>query len=119
MLLYVVAGVVAASVVNVYMPEPLILKLFGRANILDIAAGAALSVPMYICGGGVLPMLAALMNKGLSAGVVLAFIIVGPATRLQAIAAVGALMSKKALIAYLVLILSWALIAGVLISSFE
>ena len=64
-------------------------------------------------------MLAALMEKGLSAGVVLAFIIVGPATRLQAIAAVGAFMSKKALIAYLVLILLWVLAAGMLIGYFE
>lgn len=110
-LLYVVAGVVAASVVNVYMPEPLVLKLFGKANFFNIAAGAALSIPMYACGGGVLPMLAALMNKGLSPGVVLAFIIVGPATRLQAIAAVGAFMNKKALAAYLALILIWALAA--------
>lgn len=114
-LIYVVAGVVAASAVNVYMPELLVMKLLGRANIFDAAAGAALSVPMYVCGGGVLPMLAALMNKGLSAGVVLAFIIAGPATRLQAIAAIGAFMSKKALVGYLVLILVWATAAGMAI----
>jgi uncharacterized membrane protein YraQ (UPF0718 family) len=111
-LIFVVVGVVAASVVNVWLPGPLMMRFFGRLGLFDVAAGALLSVPLYVCGGGVLPFLAALMGKGLSPGVVLAFIIAGPATRLQALAAVGAFISKRALVAYLLLIWTWAFVAG-------
>jgi uncharacterized membrane protein YraQ (UPF0718 family) len=111
-LFFVIGGALAASFINVWLPEPFLFKLFSRADSFEVAAGAALSIPMYVCGGGVLPVLAALMKMGLSAGAVLAFIIVGPATRLQALAALGAFMSKRVLVLYIILICMGGVAAG-------
>lgn len=111
-LLYLVFGVVAGAAVSVWAPDSLFLGAIERYGALEVAAGAAASVPMYACGGGVLPVLAQLMAKGLSPGVVLAFVIAGPATRLQALAAVGAFVNKPALVAYALLVWTWAVLAG-------
>lgn len=117
-LFFVIGGTLAASIINVWLPEPLLFKLFSGADSFDVAAGAVLSIPMYVCGGGVLPVMEALMKKGLSSGAVLAFIIVGPATRLQALAALGAFMSKRALVFYIILICTWAVVAGIVFNTF-
>ncbi|UCH93256.1 MAG: permease, partial [Candidatus Aminicenantes bacterium] len=52
-LFFVIGGALAASVINVWLPEPFLFKLFSRADSFEVAAGAALSIPMYVCGGGV------------------------------------------------------------------
>jgi len=82
-----------------------------------VAAGALLAVPLYVCGGGALPTLSELMAKGLAPGVVLAFIVAGPATRIQALAALAAVVSKKALAAYVLLVWAWAFAAGMLFNA--
>ncbi len=108
---YVLLGAAAAAFINVYTPGAS-LTFLERNYSLSVAAGATLSVPMYVCGGGVLPSLAALMAKGVPAGAVLAFVVAGPATRIQALAALGALLNKRALAAYVVLVWLIAFISG-------
>jgi hypothetical protein len=111
-LLYLIVGVVLASALSVWLPGGLMQRLLGQQGLFEVAAGAAASAPLYICGGGVLPTLAAFMDKGLAPGVVLAFIIAGPATRIQALAAVGAFIHRRALLIYLLVIWAWAIGAG-------
>jgi hypothetical protein len=119
-LIYVVMGVVGASAVNVYMPGGAVRRIFlgadAMASLTGVAAGALTSVPLYVCGGGVLPLLAELMRQGLPPGVVLAFIVAGPATRFQALAAVAALLRKGALLAYILLVWLCAFTAGALVN---
>jgi len=116
-LLYVVVGVLLASAINVWLPGPLVARLLGPSRPYAVAAGALLSVPLYVCGGGALPTLSSLMAKGLAPGVVLAFIVAGPATRIQALAALAAVVNKRAMVAYVFLVWLWAFAAGLLFNA--
>ncbi|HNQ96517.1 MAG TPA: permease, partial [Treponemataceae bacterium] len=62
--------------------------------------GALLSAPLYSCGGAVLPILAALRAYGIHESFFLAFLICGPATRLRSAAAVGKILTPRALAYY-------------------
>lgn len=80
--------------------------------VVTIIVSALLAVPMYVCGGSTMPVLSSLIDKGLPTGAALAFVIVGPATRLQVLAGMKSLLNKRAIVAYITLILLWASIAG-------
>jgi len=61
----------------------------------------AISVPLYVCAIGSVPIVAALLMKGLVPGAALAFLIAGPATNTITLAFVGKKMGRKVLILYL------------------
>lgn len=72
--------------------------------------GALLSAPLYSCGGAVLPILAALRAYGIHESFFLAFLICGPATRLRSAAAVGKILTPRALTYYLLYILVFSVL---------
>lgn len=43
---------------------------------------ATLGVPLYVCGGGTIPLLQAWLSDGMSLGSAAAFMITGPATKI-------------------------------------
>lgn len=110
--LYMVAGVVVAALINVYLPAGWLAGLADRSGALAVLGGALLSGPFYVCGGGALPAMAALMDKGIPPGAVLAFFIAGPATRIQALAALAAVVRPWFLVLYVAVVLAWAMATG-------
>jgi uncharacterized membrane protein YraQ (UPF0718 family)/copper chaperone CopZ len=74
-----------------------------------------ISVPLYVCAIGAVPIAAALLTKGLVPGAALAFLIAGPATNTITLAFVGKKMGKKVLILYLISIVSIAIVFGILL----
>jgi len=77
----------------------------------------AISVPLYVCAIGSVPVAAAMMSKGLIPGAALAFLIAGTATNAVTIAFVAKKFGKKVTLIYLVSIVFIALISGVLLDS--
>lgn len=112
-LLYMIIGVIASSVITVCLN----MNISSWLNIpptYTVIAGTLLSVPLYVCGGSVMPVMASLMGKGLPPGAALAFMIAGPATRLQVLAALKTIMNKKALAGYVTIIIIWAVMMGII-----
>lgn len=112
--LYLVPGVILAAAFGVLTPERALVRWLGPENAFAVVVSTIASVPLYVCGGGVLPMMAQLQDAGVSGGVVLAFLIAGPATRIQALAAVKAVLTWRALAAYVLLVMGVAVLAGTL-----
>jgi len=77
-----------------------------------------ISVPIYVCAVGSVPIAAALLMKGLVPGAALAFLIAGPATNTITLAFVGKEMGKKVLVSYLTSIVLCAIISGLLLDFF-
>jgi uncharacterized membrane protein YraQ (UPF0718 family) len=111
--LYLVFGVLLAATLNVFVPARFLARWLGPQNSFAVVLSAFLAIPFYVCGGGILPTMQVLMEKGVPAGVILAFFISGPATRVQALAALSAVLSRRAVVAYVGLVLLWAVIMGV------
>jgi uncharacterized membrane protein YraQ (UPF0718 family)/copper chaperone CopZ len=77
----------------------------------------AISVPLYVCAIGSVPIAAAMMSKGLIPGAALAFLIAGTATNAVTIAFVAQKFGKKVVLIYLISIIFLALVSGILLDS--
>jgi len=98
--LYFVLGVILAALLQTLVPPTWTASLLGADRWYGVLLAGVLGVPLYSCGGGAVPVVAGLLAQGMSPGAALAFFLAGPATRLTALAALGTLLNRRALIAY-------------------
>jgi uncharacterized membrane protein YraQ (UPF0718 family) len=110
--LYFVAGVILAALLQTLVPTAWVSALLGAGRPYGVLLAGVLGVPLYACGGGAVPVIAGLLAQGMSPGAALAFFLAGPATRLTALAAVGTLLNRRALAAYVAYIVAGAALAG-------
>jgi uncharacterized membrane protein YraQ (UPF0718 family) len=110
--LYFVVGVILAALLETLVPSAWVSSLLGTGRWYGVLVAGVLGVPFYACGGGAVPLIAGLSTQGMSAGAALAFFLAGPATRVTALAALGTLLNRRALIAYVAYVLVGAVMAG-------
>lgn len=110
-----VIGAVLAATLQVLIPPHWIAELAGQARWGGVLAAGILGVPLYTCGGSAVPVLARFSQMGASSAAILAFLLSGPATRVTALAAMGAVLNRKALMAYVVYIVIGAVVMGLLL----
>ena len=70
---YVVVGVGLGAFIHGYVPADFLAKWAGRNNPFAVPVAVALGVPLYSNAAGVIPIVHALMEKGMAIGTVLAF----------------------------------------------
>ena len=83
---------------------------------LNIIFAAFISIPVYICGGGVIPLVQMLMNNGMSTGAAMAFLIVGPATRITALTALGSFLSRRMIVFYVAFLILFSFLLGLFLN---
>ena len=110
--LYFVVGVILAALVQTVVPAAWISALLGAGRWYSVLLAGVLGVPFYACGGGAVPVIAGLSAQGMSPGAALAFFLAGPATRLTSLAALGTLLNRRALVAYVAYVVAAAALAG-------
>ena len=72
-------------------------------------------LPLYICASASTPLAAVLLATGFSPGMVLVFMLVGPATNLSALAVVKKLLGNLGTVRYLLVIVIVSVLAGLLV----
>ena len=77
---------------------------------------ATIGVPLYMCGGGTIPILLAWLEGGMSYGAATAFMITGPATKITNLGALKIVLGIKSFVIYLVFVMIFAVICGGLVS---
>jgi len=70
---YVLIGVGVGAFIHGYAPEDILAKYAGRNNPFAVPLAVIIGVPLYSNAAGVIPIVHALMEKGLPIGTVLAF----------------------------------------------
>lgn len=70
---YVVLGIGVGSLIHGYAPEGFLLKYAGPGNPFGVPVAVLVGVPLYSNAAGVIPIVQALMEKGMATGTVLAF----------------------------------------------
>lgn len=110
---WLVVGLVVAGLITVFLPDDF-FAAFGDYPLANMLLVLALSVPMYLCATGSIPIAAALMLKGLSPGAALVLLMAGPATNAAAIMVVGKVLGRKTLMVYLTSIVAGAVGFGLL-----
>lgn len=111
---YVLLGALISGVSAAYLPTELVEKYVGGDNILSIIFAAFIGVPLYLRIEMAIPLLKVLIVKGMGLGPAMALIIGGTGASLPEIALVSSVLKPKAVIAFVSIILTTAILGGVL-----
>ncbi len=114
--LYFVVGVILAALLQTLIPPEWTSSLLGAGRWYGVLLAGVLGVPLYACGGGAMPVIAGLLAQGMSPGAALAFFLAGPATRLTALAALGTLLNRRALVVYVAYVVVGAALVGTVLN---
>ncbi len=107
-------GILIATIVDI-LPMQSLFSDVDTNTPLGILLAAVAGIPLYACGGGTVPMIASLMAQGMSLGSALAFLVVGPATRITSLAAISSIFKKRFLLCYVLVLIIFSVIAGLII----
>jgi uncharacterized membrane protein YraQ (UPF0718 family) len=110
-------GISLAALFQRYVPSQTVAALFGRHRGFGLLMAASLGVPLYVCGGGTIPLLVSWMQNGMSLGAASTFMIAGPAMKITNLGAVKIILGIKHFLLYLLFALLFALFCGFLIDS--
>ncbi|MFY0679134.1 MAG: permease [Thalassovita sp.] len=97
-----------------YMPADLIAKLVGGEGVVPIAIAALVGMPAYLNSYVAPPLLAGLIEQGMSNGAAMSFMIAGAVSSIPAMAAVWSLVKPRVFATYLGLGVSGAILSGIL-----
>jgi hypothetical protein len=111
-------GLIVAALIQVVVPDEFFLS-FADEPLLQMLVILAIAVPMYICSTGSIPVAAALMMKGLSPGAALVMLMAGPAVNLASILVVHKAMGRRFTSIYLMTIVVFAVLFGLLLNAAE
>jgi uncharacterized membrane protein YraQ (UPF0718 family) len=113
--LYFIIGILLSAAFQRYVPPDAFASLFGSQRGFGVLMAAAIGVPLYVCGGGTIPLLQGWLLSGMSMGAAAAFMITGPATKITNLGAVKIVLGVKKFILYLLFTMLSAAAAGLLI----
>ena len=111
---WIVLGVVLGGLLSALVPASSLSGLMGSPVWVYLAV-TALSVPLYVCATGSIPMAFALVHAGLSPGVAMVFLIAGPATNTATIATLLRVLGRRGTAGYLGAIVASAWVMGAVI----
>lgn len=108
---WLVAGLVVAALITALVPDEF-FAVFAGNTWMSMLLVLAISVPMYICATGSIPIAVALMLKGLTPGAALVLLMAGPAANMASILVIRHRLGMKTLAAYLAAIIGGAVAFG-------
>lgn len=106
-----IVGLIVAAVIALALPDDFFAGLLGR-GIWPMLAMMLAGIPIYVCATASVPVAAALMAKGISAGAALVFLMTGPATNAATITTIWKVLGKKTALIYLAAVAGCALVFG-------
>jgi len=112
---WLIVGIIIGGFISYVIPNELISRYLGsdwKAMILMLLVG----IPIYVCATGSIPIVAALMLKGMSPGAGLVFLLAGPATNTVTITVITKELGKRATVFYLLSISCASIIAGIVLN---
>lgn len=111
---YMLLGTALAAVVHLSFPRTLLLRTLGPENRFAVLVAASAGIPLYVCGGGTIPLVRDLLWLGMAPGAALAFLLSGPATKMTNLTALGAILGKRNLALYVAFNILGAIVLGYL-----
>jgi len=104
-------GLIIGALITIAIPENL-SEILKEYTWFSYAIAIAIAIPMYVCATSSLPIAAALMLSGVSAGAAFVFLTAGPATNTVTIGVVKKMLGSKSLYIYLGSIIMGSILFG-------
>lgn len=113
---YFLFGIVLSVLFQRCVPANVFAGLFGSQHRFGVLMAATIGVPLYVCGGGTIPLLSEWLQSGMSIGAAAAFMITGPATKITNLGAVKAILGIRQFSIYFMYVIVYAFITGVILN---
>ena len=109
-------GIFLSAVFQRYVSADVVARLFGRNEGFGVLMAATVGVPLYVCGGGTIPLLLDWLAGGMSAGSAAAFMITGPATKITNLGALKIALGVKNFALYILFVMAFSFGTGILVN---
>ncbi|MGF1728734.1 permease [Photobacterium kasasachensis] len=109
---YVLLGAAISGFSAAFLPADLVEKYVGGASFQSIVVASLIGIPLYLRIEMAIPLLNVLIAKGMGLGAGLALIIGGTGASLPEIALVSSVLKRKAVIAFVGIVLTAAITGG-------
>ena len=97
---WLVVGLLVAGLITVFVPDDF-FAIFRDNTFLSMLLVLCISIPMYVCATGSIPIAVVLMMKGLTPGSALVLLMAGPACNAASMLVIGKVLGRRTLILYL------------------
>jgi len=114
---YLMLGIAIGSFIYGFIPTDLIAHYAGEGKWYAIPVAAVIGIPLYIRAEAVIPLSAALVQKGMALGSVMALIIGSAGASLTEVILLKSIFKNQMIAAFLTVILGMAVSAGLLYSA--
>ena len=113
---YFLLGILLSAIFQRYVPEDLMVNVFGGNEAWGVLMAATIGVPLYACGGGTIPLLREWLWQGMSVGSAAAFMLTGPATKITNLGALKIVLGIRRFILYWLYVIVFALLSGLIVN---
>lgn len=115
---YFLLGILLSALFQRYVPQKMMVDVFGGNEAWGILMAATIGVPVYVCGGGTIPLLQQWLSEGMSLGSATAFMLTGPSTKITNLGALKIVMGTKRFLLYLAFVMSFSFLCGLAVNLF-
>ena len=115
--LYFLLGVLLSALFQRYVPQNVMVNVFGGNEAWGVLMAATIGVPLYACGGGTIPLLQEWLWSGMSMGSAAAFMITGPATKITNLGALKIAMGWKRFLLYVAFVMLFSFLCGLIVNA--
>lgn len=109
---FVVAGIAVGALIHGFVPTELVVSVGGRDNPLAVPALIALGVPLYSNAAGTIPIVEALIGKGLPLGSALAFMMAVTALSVPELVILRRVMKPRLIAVFVAVVATGILLVG-------
>ena len=113
---YFLFGILLSALFQRYVPQDLMVDVFGGNEAWGVLMAATIGVPLYACGGGTIPLLQQWLWEGMSMGSAAAFMITGPATKITNLGALKIAMGWKRFALYIFFVMTYSFVCGIVVN---
>jgi len=114
---WVVIGIALGALIHGYAPMELVAQIGGRSNPLAVPLVIMLGVPLYANAAGTIPIVEALLGKGLPLGTVLAFMMAVTALSLPELLILRRVMRRELIATFVIVVAGGILVVGYLFNA--
>lgn len=109
-------GIVLSALFQRYVPTQQFASLFGKQEYFGLLMAATIGVPLYVCGGGTIPLLQQWLTEGMSMGAAASFMITGASTKITNLSALKIVIGTKNFVLYFIYIIIFSLLCGLFVN---
>lgn len=111
---YVIIGAAISGITVAFIPNSIVEKYVGNSSWYAIPLAAAIGVPLYLRIEMAIPLLSALLVKGMSMGAAMALLIGGTGASLPEMAILSSMLKPKGIVAFALTVFVIATLGGIL-----